>query len=225
MNPLANRELTPAETRMLEAKQKFNQALLASKGRPPKEVVLAYAHAALEAEAFESAADLFMATERLDATENHATNICYAFSRAGLSERSREWARRAYEREPDALTAYNLSCDAKGEERERLLRESLQFDDELPCALLSLGRILSARQDLTGTAMLQKAVKLMDADLRQHQLRKEDCRTLAQAARELGFDEIAARAQARLDALSESRAYDEGNLAASMSGQRLISRG
>jgi molecular chaperone DnaK len=225
LNPLANRELTAAETRMLEAKQKFNQALLDSKGRPPKEIVLAYAFAAHEAEVFELAADMFMATERIDPKENHATSICYAFYRAGRQDLSREWAQRAYERKPDAITAYNLACDSKGTEHERLLRESLQLNDDLPCSLLALGRLLTGQGDDKGKKMLEKAVNLMDAELRRHVLRKEDCRRLADVARELGMEEIAARAQARLDSLMQGRAYEESNLAASSSEHPMISRG
>ena len=49
LNPLANQDLSPADTRMLEAKQQFNAALLKSGGKLPKEVVIAYAKAALAA--------------------------------------------------------------------------------------------------------------------------------------------------------------------------------
>jgi molecular chaperone DnaK len=225
LNPLANRELTPAETSMLEAKQRFNIALLESQGHPSKDVVLAYAEAALAAEAFELAAEMYMATERLDPAEDHATNICYALARAGRTEASKAWARRAYKRRPDALTAYNLSCHSQGEEREQLLRESLRLNGNLPCTLLSLGRLLVAREDANGKGLLEKAVRLMDADLRRHVLSKDNCRQLAQIARELGLEDVAARAQARFESLGQTRAYEESNLAASTDGQQMIIRG
>jgi molecular chaperone DnaK (HSP70) len=223
MNPLANRELTPAETRMLEAKQRFNQGLLQARGRPTKEVVLDYAQAALTAEAFEVAAEMFMAVERIDPTEDHASNICYALARADKKDRSREWARIAYKRSPDALTAYNLSCDAEGDEREKLLRESFALDDQMTYTLLELGRLLMNRGDSQGRKYMEKAIRLMDADLRRHDLDKQDCRTLIMVARELGELDIADRAQARLDSMGDRRAYDEENLAVSMDGQRRIS--
>jgi tetratricopeptide (TPR) repeat protein len=210
---------------MLEAKQRFNQGLLQARGRPTKEVVLDYARAALDAEAFEVAAEMFMAAERIDPSENHASNICYAMDRAGKKDRSSEWARIAYKRSPDALTAYNLSCGVHGEENERLLRESLSLNPSLTCTLLALGRLLMRRGDAQGERCMEKAIRLMDADLRRHALRKQDCRRLIEAAREMGNDEVADRAQARLDSMVDGRAYEEGNLAASMDGQRQISEG
>ncbi len=225
LNPLANRELTPAETRMLEAKQRFNAELLRSRGRPPVGVVLAYARAAMEADAFELAAEMFMAAERIDPDQNHATSICYALERAGKSERSKEWARRAYERAPTAVTAYNLSWDVSGAERERLLREALRMNPSLDCALLALGRLLARRGDSEGRRLIERAVRQMESELRGHALDKEGCRALAAAADELGLAEVAERAQARLESLSEEGAYEEENLAAPMEAQRQISKG
>jgi len=224
LNPLANRELTPAESRMLEAKQQFNLALLESGGRPSKTVVLAYAEAALDAEAFELAAEMFEATERLDPTEDHATSICYAFAHAGRSDRSREWAQKAYKRKPNVVNAYNLSCGAQGEEQERLAHEALRLDGDFPYALVLLGRLLRGRGDVNGKALLEKAVNLLDRNLQQHRVDKQDCRLLMQVARELGLEEVAARAQARLDSLAQGGVYDESNLAGSIDGQQMFSR-
>jgi molecular chaperone DnaK (HSP70) len=225
MNPLANQELTPSETRMLEAKQQFNQALLGSAGRPSKDAVLRYARAALEAEAFELAAEMFMATERIDPKENHATNICYSFSKAGRPDRTKEWARKAYERKPDAVAAYNLSCSATGEEREKLLFDALKLNPELAYALLALGRLLRDRGDSQGVSYIKKAVRSLERELLGHRIDKDHCRRLIEAAREIDEDELADTAQARLDSMLDSSVYEEANLAVPIQGQQVLGRG
>ena len=216
LSPLANRELDPAETKMLEAKQIFNTALLESHGRPPKDVVIRYATAALEAEAFEIAADMFAAVERLDPSADHATNICYAYSRAGRDERSSDWAQIAHERNPTATTAYNLSCDKTGSERENFLNQSIELDPELAIALLALGRILNARGHGQGNSMIEKSIRIYERELVKHEITKDDCRNLIMAAEILDRSEVWDRAKARLETfLSSASLYDEGNLASS----------
>jgi hypothetical protein len=211
---------------MLEAKQKFNQELLSSKGRPSKDVVLDCAEAAADAEAFELAAEMYMAVERIDPSENHATNICYCLSRANRAKQSNEWARRAHEREPSAVTAYNLSCNASGKEKETLLRESLEIDPAYTYSLITLGRIFSGRGKPEGFEMLKKAAKQMEADLRRHRLSKQSCHLLVSLAEELNLEDLAERAQARLEALTDCQAvFDEDNLAASTASSIQIARG
>lgn len=225
MNPLANRELTPSETRMLEAKQKFNESLLTSRGKPSKDAVLTYARAALEAEAFDLAAEMFMATERIDPSENHATNICYCFSKLGRTERSTEWARKAYERKPDAVAAYNLSCTVKGGERESLLRDAVRLRPDFAYALLALGRMIMDQDAAQGRKLVERAVRSLENDLRAHRIDRDHCRTLIDAAREVDEDDLADIAQARLDSMLDSSVYDENNLAVPLIGQRQLGRG
>lgn len=224
MNPLANRELTPSETRMLEAKQKFNESLLASKGRPSKEAVLAYARAALDAEAFDLAAEMFMATERIDPDENHATNICFCFSKAGRPERSTDWARKAYDRKPDAIAAYNLSCSVKGDERESLLRDAVRLRPDFAYALLALGRLMQDQDADQGHKLVEKAVRALEKELQSHRIDRDHCRTLIDAAKEIGDEDLADLAQARLDSMLDSSVYDEDNLAVPIVGQRQLGR-
>jgi molecular chaperone DnaK (HSP70) len=224
MNPLANRELSPAETRMLEAKQKFNESLLSSRGKPSKVAVLAYAQAAMEAEAFDLAAEMFIATERIDPTENHATNICYCFSKAGRAERSTDWARKAYERKPDAVAAYNLSCSAKGIEQEKLLRDAVRLRPEFSYALLALGRAIRDQDPKQGRKHVEQAVQLLKTDLQTHRIDRDHCRMLIVAAKEVGDDDLADRAQARLDSMLDTSVYDEDNLAVPILGQRQLGR-
>ena len=213
LNPLANRELSPAETRMLEAKQQFNASLLATGGRPPKHVVLAYADAAMKAEAWTTAADMLQALERRDPRENQATNICHAFDRAGRSDRAKEWAKRAYERRPTALTAYNLACFTTGDSREMLLRKSLALDPHMPLALLSLGQTLMRRGEKEGREMLELCVRLLESRLDRHQITANEARRLINAADAIGRKATAQRARAWLDGQKDVSAYDEDNLA------------
>jgi len=224
MNPLANRELTPSETRMLEAKQKFNESLLASRGKPSKAAVLAYARAALDAGAFELAAEMFIATERIDPVENHATNICFCFSKAGRHERSADWARKAYERKPDAVGAYNLSCNLKGDQRERLLRDAIRLKPDFAYALLALGRLIQSQDSDQGLKLIEKAVRVLEKDFQAHGIDLDHCRTLIGAANDIGDEDLADRARARLDSMLDSSVYDEDNLAVPIFGQRQIAR-
>ena len=225
MNPLANRDLTPSETRMLEAKQQFNLSLLGSRGKPAKTDVLKLAKAALEAEAFDLAADMFMATERIDPTENHATSICFCLSKAGRSERSREWARKAYARKPDAVAAYNLSCDVSGEECENLLREAIRLNPGFAYALLALGRRRRDLADPEGQKLIQRAVDVLERDLLNHSIDREHCRTLIVAALEIAKPDLSARAQARLDSMLDSSVYDEDSLVVPVLGPQQLGRG
>ena len=224
LNPLANQDLSPSETRMLEAKQQFNAALLKSGGKLPKQVVIDYAEAALSAEAFEVAADMFVAAERLDASEDHATNICYAYSKAGRNERSREWARRAHEREPCAVTAFNLSCDASSDTYESLLREALEHDESFPPALLALGRILITQGNPKGKEMIKKCVGLLSRQMDAHIITKDGCRNLMAAAELIKNQEMLDRAKARLERFSNSSVYDEDNLLSSIGQPMLLTR-
>lgn len=227
LNPLSNGELTQAETRMLEAKQRFNAALLKNRGRPPKEVILEYAEAAAGAEAWEVAADMYVALERIDSTEDRATSICYAYSRAGRHAKSSEWGKRAHERHPTAITAYNLSCDAEGNERERLLREALKMNPGLACALLALGKILKSRGQEDGQSMLESCLAKYQQKLDRHEISEQECHNLIDVAKLLKKDVVVDRAKARLEVLGKDvdRPYDEQNLAGSLSPVAFLTEG
>jgi molecular chaperone DnaK (HSP70) len=229
LNPLDNRELSPAEKSMLKAKQKFNEALLQYGSNPPKRTVLEYGRAALEAEAFETAADMFVAVERLDRTENHAVNICYAYSQAGKEKRAEEWAKRAYQRQKSEITAYNLSIRKTGPSKEALLREALAFNPRYTPALENLGTTLTARGSVEGRAMLKECAGLLEPKLRAREITKNECRCLARVAEKIGETSLAAAAKAELERLNEAAGgppppYDDGNLAAPIDREALPER-
>jgi molecular chaperone DnaK len=221
LNPLSNSELSNTEILMLEAKQVFNMELLNSNGRPPIKAVLDYANAAFEAGAYEVAADLFVAAERLDDAYDFGIKITYSYYRAGRQELSKKWAIRAHDRTPTAISAYNLSCDASGDRRMALLRESLDHDPEYPPALVGLGRMLQESNNDLGPAMLEKAVSLLETELDEHSITKEECETLIYVAELIGKRNTVEKTKARFEMLSEQQSnssrevFNEYNLAAS----------
>ena len=167
---------------------------------------------------------MFVAAERLDATEDHATNICFAYSKAGRKERSREWARRAHERKPTAVTAYNLACDESGDTHESLLREALELDARFPAALLALGRILITRGNPEGKVMIKKCVSLWSQQLDAHIITKDGCRNLMAAAELIENHDVIDRAKARVESFSNTPVYDEDNLVSSIGQPLLLAR-
>lgn len=226
LNPLANRELGPEETALLEARQAFNEALLEHRGKPPAGVVVDYAEAALEAEAWEIAAEMFTAAERLNPRLDFASNICYAYSWANRKEQARTWARTAYERNRNALSAFNLSCHEKGAERERLLNEALTFDPEFTPALLALGESLVARSEPRGRALLEQCLEIYGESLADGSMTRGECHGMIRAAEALGRRREAKAAKARLHRLQVSDSlYDEENLAAAKDPHQMVARG
>lgn len=191
LNPLANNTLTKVEERMLRAKQKFNQALLDYNGRPPVDIAVEYASACSEAGAYELAADLYIAIERLDRNANHATNICYNYARAGKSQKSNEWAEIAYKRSPNAVNAFNIACKSYGEKEELYLRKALEHDPNFTSALLKLGKILKLRADKEGTILLEKALLLLQDEIYTSSVRIRDCDDLIEVCDILdGYEQL-----------------------------------
>ena len=191
LNPLANNTLTKVEERMLRAKQKFNQALLDYNGRPPVYIANEYASACSEAGAYELAADLYIAIERLDRNANHATNICYNYARAGKSQKSNEWAEIAYKRSPNAVNAFNIACKSYGEKEELYLRKALEHDPNFTSALLKLGKILKLRADKEGTILLEKALLLLQDEIYTSSVRIRDCDDLIEVCDILdGYEQL-----------------------------------
>lgn len=225
LNPLSNSETTSVEQKLLESKQMFNESLLSNAGKPSKLATLNYAKSAREAGAFEIAGDMYSAVERLDPDADHATDICYCYSRAGKQGISREWAQKAYKRKPDALTAYNLSCYASEQDRMMLLRDAVKMDPNFALAHLALGRLLLSDGDGKGQQHIERAARLLEAELDNHSISIDRCRTLFELARESGDDALAERAHSRIEFSGDKPLYDNENLADSITGRNQVVRG
>ncbi|MCU0665273.1 MAG: Hsp70 family protein, partial [Myxococcota bacterium] len=139
LNPLANAEVLPRNRPLLEARQALNESILAGRGRPRVDELLNYAFAASEARRWREAAECLEGVERLDSEQDHATNIAYNYAMAGDTKRSDEWSRKAYERDPDSVTAFNfaLAKQRTGDKAgfEALMEEALEHNPDGIAAL------------------------------------------------------------------------------------------
>ena len=219
LNPLANEELTKSESLMLKAKQNFNQAVLDHDGRPPAPVVIKYADACLTAGAYELAADLYIAIERLDPSQDFSTTICFAYDRAGKSEKSKAWAEKAYKRKPNATNAYNLSCEHFGEKKEEYLRLSLKHDEQYSIALFTLGRILHSKGDPEGKELLERALNYLRGEIDDDTITSRECENIIQICNTLDdHQQLKASAQTRKKQIEhhEHELYSSDHLVATL---------
>ena len=219
MNPLSNEDQGAQDSAFLQARQAFNEALLKTKGRPPAEIVEVYARAALGAREYALAADLYQKLERLETWRDHAVNIAYAYSHAGMEQLARKWTLRAFERNPnDVVALYNRSLDVEAEEAIGLLRRALKVGPGYRLAQIRLASLLSAQGEPEGTVLRKAVIADMTRALDAHSLDAEDCRRLARLARESADTLLAHRAEARATTLGSgnARGFDDDKLADSL---------
>ncbi len=219
LNPMANRPVSEAEARLLKAKQAFNEVLLTYGPRPPAAKVIAYAKAAESTGDHLLAAEMFQKAEQLDPTRNFAVSITYNYACAGKGRLKELWARKAYDREPSAASAYNLAINvASSEEKVALFREALRHEPDYHSAILALGRLLQRNGDPEGTDLLERSARTLRQKLQAHNIDEGDCRVLASVSRELGQTDVAQEAEARAKTLASKRqtsaAFSEDNLVA-----------
>ncbi len=221
--PLTNSETTTSDALLLDAKQRYNMELLQTRGKPSIAVVLQLAAVAAEARAYELAADMYMLAQRLDPSISKETHICHAFSMAGRSRQASEWARKAYQRSPDAVAAYNMSCFSDEGEREKYLIESIAKENPPARAFLELGKIYKNNGNSSGVVLIEKCVRRLEDKLGSGDISENECRLLEEAASVIRKDAVAARARVRRENRVGLRLpYSEDNLAASVSNGAVL---
>ena len=228
LNPLSNEELTETESKLLKAKQVFNQDLLDYRGRPRIHVVKKYADAALEAGAYELAAELFQGIERMDSSYDYSTIICHAYDRAGRNNLSKQWAEIAYKRDPNDVNAYNLSIEHHDERREKYLRLSLEHNPNYTTSLLLLGKYLLAKGHPEGEELLRKAKDILSLRCQNSFATKRDCLDLINISSSLDDKNTESIANSALDEINEkeeeTKAYDDKNLVQTTNNDKLLKK-
>lgn len=221
MNPLSNGTPGPAEIAMLKEKQLFNESVLRNEGRPDAHVVKNYSQAAANAGAYELAADLLVALERIKTGVNYATNIGFYYNRAGRNQKGNEWHRTAYSREKNATTAYNMYCISTNKsDEEKYLREALRYDPSHILALQALAAMLAGRSSEEATKLNKRVVDLLSPDYRDPDTDVSNLNHLLKAARATNQENLAQKVEREIHrrgrALSSSgELYREDHLAAS----------
>ena len=218
-NPLANEEMTAELLAMLRAKQAFNKSVLEGRGRPSATVTLLYSNAASKAGHYRLAAEMLEATERLDPNVNHATSICYYYSKDGDYKSSDKWSKIAYERSPSALTSFNYALDQfrndKVTEYEKLMQESIEFDPSYTATLVHYGKFLFGKGDALGAEYLQRAFDIFKEDMDSDELDASDIPRFRIVGEALGKEDLTPSLntlQEKLNKTKSSRGYTNENL-------------
>jgi hypothetical protein len=149
---------------------------------------------------------------------------------AGDTKRSDEWSRKAYDRNPDADTAFNfaLAKQRAGDKGgfEALMEEALEHDPESIAALELYGDYLKRKGSPRGIELITKAFGAMKKALDEGTLRESDFPRLERAATTLGKRQVLKEIQARRAEIdAEDALYREEYLAAGSSEQRLTKGG
>ena len=206
LNPLANKSLTPSETKMFEARQELSISTMKGEGLPPVESVLVYAYACAEADYHLQAAEMYELVQRLDSDSDFATSICYHYSMAGKEHLSEKWARIDYERHPKAVSAYNLALteysDGNTIEYERLMKESIEIEENYWPALHHFGKYLQRVGKPEGLQLISKAFKIMNSQFEASRLRDSDISRFRSSAEIMGKQTLVSK----IDQYEESRA-------------------
>jgi len=224
INPLANKELTPAEARMLSARQHLHISALKGNGRPSVEAMLHYAYACAEAEHHLEAAEAFEAVERLDPSRKFATSICYHYSMAGKRQLSDKWGEIDYKRFPTATAAFNLALrkERHGDVAayEKLMDESLAQNPEHEATLDAYGHYLKKKGNPKGMSMLEAAFEIYKGQFKRNTLDVHDFFRFRRVAKTLGRANVVKQLDLReKDMAAGERQYSERNLAVASAGQ------
>ncbi|NCC37810.1 MAG: hypothetical protein EOM24_38240, partial [Chloroflexia bacterium] len=162
-----------------------------------------------------------MASERLDMSKKFATDIAYYYSKAGKPRLFEKWAAIAHQRHPTAITAFNLALTKRkqGDLKDfvRLMEEAISLDPDFASALEIYGHHLKERGNPKGIDCIEAAFKQFKEEFDHNTLAEDDLHRLRRAASTLGRQDVVSQVDLKCKDLSKrEKAYDEGNLAASM---------
>lgn len=218
LHPFSNRELTTKERAILQAEKVANAAAARNNGKPTVASLMQLKEAYIEAGEYLKAAELTETIAMLDVGQSYDTTLCYLYSRAGNTERSRNWAEIAYENSKSSTTAFNLALDRKREGKtssyEELMEESLKHNPDSLSALENYGgHLMQHGEEDRGKNMVERAFKAYYARFEKQLLDENDYSRLINAARALERCEVVQQVEQALEKRQkEGGSYNPANL-------------
>ena len=172
----------------------------------------------MRTENYLDAADHFIQLENLNHT-NHATNICYCYSKGGLTKESHKWGKIAYDRKKTEYTCYNYALQFAQTQKNQyadLLKEALKIEPNYAPALNQLGSLYMNNGEENGADFLEKAAEIYVSSINGHTATRNDCDALERIAEKLGRDDLIDVAKGRKELLTKVKnIFKDENLAVS----------
>lgn len=222
--PFANSDLTPEKRRVLEAERAANTALATRGGRTTMKKLLELAKVCSEVGEHIRAAEILEQLQMINAGLQRETSIACEYEQGGRNDLALKWAKKAYDRNENAVTARNVAVTAWNQNRDRetyteYLEKSLEMNGSYVPTLMSLGTHLRGKDDERSHELIERAFDILQEKRQYSDLRESQLRSLKQAATILGHDEVADEVKAKLDerdSVSDTRRgeYDTDSLAA-----------
>lgn len=217
LNPFANAALSTEEIAEKRLLKLLNEAAKANGGKPPVKLLKDLVNFYVKLEKHLKAAETFELIQQLDPFTRNETSICYHYSMAGKKKQSDRWAEIAYQKSPDATSAYNLALvkEQQGnmEGYKKLMEEAVNKNSD--AAYLTYGEYLLTREKEKAMALIQKAFDSWYTQFKAGNLHKNNFSRLIRAARQIGRMEVADEVKRSKDKLEEKegvRWYNEDNL-------------
>ncbi len=223
LNPLSCQTLYDKDIQYHLALQELNTFLLDGSLKYHPEAVEHMMEVCGRTGRYREAVDYCRWLEKYD-DQDLSTNICYYYSQAGEYKLSEKWGKKAYKRNPNAVNTYNCACVAQGEERIKLLRESLERNPNFSPALYLLGLSLADMGAPEGTKLLKRVMKIYSQEMSRNQLSDVDSARYLKVAKIIGDQSEIKKIEAyknKKRPVSDQSFYNEDNLAATITHNSL----
>jgi len=208
LHPFANVALTTEQCAIRKAEKTANQSAARNGGRPDLPALKQLKDAYIRGGEYLRAAELAETIAILDPRQALESHICWLYSRAGNSRLTEMWAEKAYERDQNSTSAFNLALQrqraGKMREYELLMEEALAFNASDEATLVSYGSYLMRKGDKErGREMVVRAFESLHASYQRGSLDENDHLRLATAARELGKPKLAEEVEQKHERMLE----------------------
>jgi molecular chaperone DnaK len=226
INPFANRELSDEERSVLKAERQANLDAAQNGGVPSESALRALINA------YKVAGHNFKAAETLEILndyypdEGNYNNMSVLYGAAGHHKKSRDFAKKAFEARPGAVTAFNYALEMETIDLEiykQLLRRSIEFDRNYALPRFELGRhLVNNGESEEGQDLMQQAFEIFKAEFESGEMKGNTYGWFASCSRKLGLTNYAEHIENTRPLETIDRGYNLENLTVSKVSNNLM---